>query len=471
MGQEITKLQFRTTDFEQFVQNLEVETDKLSQLFATNAFQCDHPIGGFELEAWLIGADGLPVPENEKFLKRLANPEIVPELSRFNFEINVQPRALRGKALSRFNQNLAGNWQHCRRVARECDTDVMIIGVHPCIHEHQLTLINMSQSQRYRALNNQILALRQQQPIDIDIKGREHLSLLHNDVMLEAAATSFQIHVQIKQHLAVRAYNIAQIISAPLVALSANSPYVFGVDLCDESRILLFEQSIDLGKQYKKRVCFGDRYIQNSLFNCFKENLVDYPVLLPELQSKNDSQLPHLCLHNGTIWRWNRPLIGFDPKGNPHLRIENRVAPAGPTVLDMMANAAFFWGLLTKLVTESDSIEFEIPFKAAKHNFYAAVKRGLKCKLRWRDNKIHRCSDLLLKECIPLAKEGLEQLGIDKADAKSFISIVEDRVGSQQNGALWQRAWVKKHGKDMRNLSLAYLENQHRGQPVHEWNL
>lgn len=471
MGQEISSRRFSPDDFTEFTTRLQNETRQLARLFRENAFHCDQPVGGFELEAWLVDRQALPVPENADFLERLANPEVVPELSRFNFEINVEPLALRQGALSKFHRNLEKNWAHCRDVATKNDIDVMTIGIHPALRENQLTLKNMSESQRYRALNQQVLELRDKEPITLDIRGREHLNTTHRNVMLEAATTSFQIHLQVQQDQAVRAYNAAQIVSAPLVAISANSPYVFGSDIWDESRIPVFEQAVDTGAAAeRRRVTLGRRYVRGSLLNCFKENLNHYPVLIPS-DFDDDGTLPHLRLHNGTIWRWNRPLIGYDASGRPHLRIENRVIPSGPTIVDMIANAAFFWGLVEVLIRRPTAPECQLRFAAMRENFYAAVRESLDCSLVWLDGKKMPADQLILRELLPLAKAGLESLEISSNDIKKYLGIIESRAGVKQNGARWQRAWVARHGRDMGQLSAAYLERQQTGKPVHEWTV
>lgn len=470
MGQEISSRRFSPEDFTRFATRLQNETRQLGRLFRENAFHCDRHVGGFELEAWLVDRHAQPVPENVEFLDRLANPEVVPELSRFNFEINVEPLVLRQGALSKFHHNLEKNWTHCRDVATKSNIDVMTIGIHPALRENQLTLKNMSESQRYRALNKQVLEMRDREPITLDIPGREHLNTTHRNVMLEAATTSFQIHLQVHQEQAVRAYNAAQIVSAPLVAISANSPYVFGSDIWDESRIPVFEQAVDTGEVEPRRVTLGRRYVRGSLFNCFKENLKHYPVLIPS-DFDDDGSLPHLRLHNGTIWRWNRPLVGYDTGGRPHLRIENRVIPSGPTIVDMIANAAFFWGLVEALIRQPVAPESRLRFAAMRENFYAAVRESLDCSLVWLDGKKISADQLILRELLPLAKMGLESLEISAKDIKKYLGIIETRATVKQNGAHWQRAWVARHGRDMGQLSAAYLERQQTGKPVHEWTI
>jgi len=295
-----------------------------------------------------------------------------------------------------------------------------------------------------------------------------------------STATTFQIHLQVPPQLAVRAYNASIIASAPLVAVSANSPYLFGHDLWAETRIPLFEQSVEVGGYEEnahgpmRRVSFGSGYARASLQEVFTENLDHFPALLPVLFDEPPERLAHLRLHNGTLWRWNRPLIGFtsSPQGDrPHLRIEQRVVPAGPTIADTVANAAFFYGLCQALSQRDEGAETRLPFTTARDNFYAAARHGLDAQLTWLDGNKQPVQSLLLKTLLPLAAQGLETQGIERNEAEHYLGIIESRVKNACNGAAWQRAYVARHGPDMQALLAAYLERQHNGVAVHEWDI
>lgn len=473
MGQEIPRSYFSADDFEAFDRRLCTETDYLERCFREEQFSCLHNVGGFEIEAWLVNRKtALPRAINEEFLQKFGDPNVVSELALFNVEFNVQPQILKGRALQLLHEDLSGTWQQGRAVAGELNADLMIIGIHPGVKDEELTLKNMSHSKRYDALNRRVLAMRQGQPLKLEIHGREFLDSTHYDVMLEAAATSFQIHLQVRPEKAVRAFNASQIVSAPLVAASANAPYVFGHDLWDESRIPLFEQAVDVGDSQNKRVTFGHDYVEGSLFNCFRENLECYPALLPMCDTDEPVEnMAHLRLHNGTIWRWNRPLIGFDDEGTLHLRIENRVAPAGPTITDMLANAAFYWGLVRTLTDRTQVPEQQLPFPVVRQNFYNAAHYSLGSSLQWLDGELYPVKELILHQLIPMATEGLQELQIDADDCHHYLDIIRERVLRDQNGALWQRKWVAKHGNDMQKLSNAYFQRQNTGIPVHEWDI
>jgi gamma-glutamyl:cysteine ligase YbdK (ATP-grasp superfamily) len=470
MGEEISNSRFTQHDFTEFHARLIKESGLLRQWFAEHCFSRAQPTGGFEVEAWLIDRQARPVPFNESFLDLLKSPLVVPELAQFNVEINTAPLLLGGDSLRKMQANLTATWERCNQAAFALDMELLMVGILPTVLESELNLNNMSSKERYRALNEQVFRLRRHKPIPLNIEGLDHLLATHTDVMLEAAATSFQIHLQVSQQQSVRFYNAAMVVSAPMVALAANSPYLFGRDLWDETRIPLFEQAVGLTNEKMNRVSFGSGYVRESLLEHFLENL-DSSTLLPMLIHEPARQLSHLRLHNGTIWRWNRPLIGFDTDGTPHLRIEHRVLPAGPSLIDVIANAAFFFGLLRALGTAPLAPESLLSFQQARENFYAAAKNGLNCSVVWLNGRSVSVRQLLLEELVPLARRGLEDAGFLRDDITLYLSVIEGRLASGQNGAAWQRAYVKKHGKDMLQLTCAYRDHQRSGEPVHQWTL
>ena len=475
MGQEIGTEHFSQADFERYYAALQQETGLLRQWFESGAFSSTRDIAGFELEAWLVDGAGSPAPVNEAYLARLGDELVTPELSRFNVELNVTPEQLSGAALTRLHDDLAGNWRRCSQVAAELDVDLVMVGILPSVREDQLTLSNMSRMKRYRALNEQIFRQREGRPLQLDIVGREHLRTTHYNVMLEAATTSFQIHLQLDPASAARHYNAAIIASGPMVAVSANAPYLFGHDLWDETRIPLFEQSVEVGgyegaaQGPLRRVSFGSGYVRHSLYECFAENLEHFPILLPEHYDTPPEAMQHVRLHNGTIWRWNRPLIGFDDDGCPHLRLEHRVVPGGPSIPDEIANAAFFYGLVHELARADTPPEQLLPFAQARDNFYAGARLSLDAGMTWLDGRHGPCRTLVLEVLLPMAREGLDRLGVDAADSRRWLDIIAERVGLHRHGAAWQRQWVAVHGRDFQALTLAYAEQQHQGLPVHQW--
>ena len=470
MGQEISSRHFRHQDFQRFGAALAKEMVLLHSWFAEGRFSSRHAIGGLELEAWLIDAAAEPLSINEAYLQRLAMPTVVPELSRFNIELNVAPQTLAGDGLIRLDRELRATWRRCAAVAADMEASVLAVGILPTVNDHHLVFANMSAMQRYHALNEQVMRLRRGRALTLNISGHEHLQSKHHDVMLEAAATSLQVHLQVTADSAARYYNAAIIASAALVAASANSPYLFGKDLWDETRIPLFEQAVDLGAP-ARRVTFGSDYAKDGLACCFHENSEHYPVLLPLTVDEPPEHMAHLRLHNGTIWRWNRPLLGFDDDGTPHLRIEHRVIPAGPTFTDMLANIAFFYGLCTALATRPTAPETVIPFATARDNFYEAARRGLDSVVHWDDGRRWPIGQLLQKELLPMARQGMEHLGVDAASIGAHLDLIEARVAGGQNGTAWQRKFVRHHGRDMQALTLAYQERQRSDEPVHRWDV
>ena len=327
MGDEIERRYFGADDFSEFRRRLDAETALLRQQFQAGEFSDRGDVAGFELEAWLVDERGDPVPENDCYLAALDNPLVVPELAAYNVELNGSPTALIGRVFSRLHDELTATWQACRNAARARSCQVVAIGILPTVDESKLTSDYMSRMVRYQSLNDRIMALRDGKPLVVHIEGETELDTTHHDVMLEAAATSFQIHLQCKPERSVRDFNASIIASAPMVAACANSPFLFGHALWDETRIPLFEQAVDVTDRYLSRVSFGSGYVRESLLEIFEENQREHLILIPALRDDPPSKFSHVRFHNGTVWRWNRPLIGIDNEpGLPHIRIEHRVS-------------------------------------------------------------------------------------------------------------------------------------------------
>jgi gamma-glutamyl:cysteine ligase YbdK (ATP-grasp superfamily) len=344
------------------------------------------------------------------------------------------------------------------------------IGTLPTIREQDLSLRNVSAENRYLALNEQVLALRGRRAIDIDIAGRDRLVTSHSDVMLEAATTALQVHLQCPASQAAGLYNASVVLSAPLVALAANSPFLFGHELWEETRIPLFEQAVDTATPHA-RVTLGTGYLGHPA-DYFRENVDRYPPLLPLAHDAPAKRLDHLRLHNGTIWRWVR-LLAFDetPECEAHLRIEQRVMPAGPTIGDMIANLTVYVGAAYALVAGGRRPEVTIPFAAARENFYAAARDGLRARLTWLDGRMHDARRLVLEEILPLARSGLELMGVERSEAARHLDVVTARVDTGRTGAWWQREHAHRHGRDFERLVADYVARAHTGRPVHTWDL
>lgn len=472
MGEELKTSSFDDADFAEFVRRLRAETD-LVQAWERDGKLSDGPVSaGFELEAWLVDFEARPSAQNVSFIAAVDNELVVPELSRFNIEFNGDPQRLTGDGLSRLHTELADLWRHAVRVADKSQLRLAMIGILPTVKDSDLCVANMSDSKRFKALNEQVFRLRKGRPLNLKIEGEDILDNHHYDVMLEAGATSFQIHLKLPVGREVDYYNASKLVSAPLVAVSANSPYLFGKNLWAESRIPLFEQAVSVGDwDYAERVTFGVRYIEKYLSEVFLANRQRYPVLLPQVRDRPVEKLDHLRLQNGTIWRWNRPLIGWDDDGTPHYRIEQRVVPAGPTVADSMANAAFYYGLVTYLAEHETRPHERAQFFTSRDNFYAAAQHGLDAWIRWDHMDDLPIDKLILDTFLPMAEEGLVDLAIDAKDIQRYLGIIEGRCRNKQNGANWQRSFAKKHAVGMEEMLEAYLLRQETAIPVHEWTL
>ena len=470
VGQEIDRARFEPRDFERFARSLGSETQALGALLEAGGLSAQGDVGGLEVEVWLVDADGFPSPLNEPVLERLADPNVVHELSKFNIELNVQPQRIAGDGLRRLEADLAATTRACDAVAGALGVSVVAIGILPTVTDAALCPQNMSTSARYRALNEQVLRLRRGRPIELHLVGVESLRSSHADVMLEAAGTSLQVHLQVPVATAARTMNAASIVSAASVAIAANAPFLFGRRLWAETRIPLFEQAVDVGGP-ERRVTFGSSYVRASLMELFVDNEAHYAPILPIALAPEAGRFAHLRLHNGTIWRWNRPLVGFDDDGTPHLRIEHRPMAAGPSVLDMAANMAFFLGTAAWHAQCDSAPEQVLPFSTAKQNFYEAARLGLAARVDWLDGKRWELRRLVLDVLLPLAQHGLEQLGVRRAEIDRYLAVIEARASTGQTGSAWQCAFVERYGADFGALVRAYRERSSAGEPVHGWGL
>lgn len=476
MGQGISRSSFSETEHAEFRSRLRCETAVLKRWFEERAFlHCERPTTGLELEAWLIDQDGLPAPHNAEFIAAVADPRVVPELSKFNFELNAEPQPLVPDFLERTQCSLEELWRSCAAVARARQLDIVAIGILPTVRDEMLQPDWMSDGERYRALNREIFRLRGAAPLHIDIAGADRLEYHCNHVMLEAACTSLQGHLRVRQDQALRFYNASIIAAAPLVAASANSPFLYGKSLWAETRVPAFEQAtahhsfVDPEGRQVRRVTLGTGYVRHSLLELFLENL-GYPALLPML-ADGEAKLGHLRLHNGTIWRWVRPIIGFEPDGTPHMRLELRVMPAGPTIADSIANLALCYGLVFALGQESTPPEQEISFEDARENFYACARDGLAARVHWR-GKLVGMQALLLEQLLPAAKSALARDGVDsQALEYYFDGLLRPRLISGLTGERWQRSFIEIKGADFQGLLQRYAELQWAGAPVHTWHV
>lgn len=477
MGRDIKNTTFSREDFQAFSARLKRETDLLKRWWTEGQLAADPPQIGLELEAWLVDASGRPAPRNAEVIAQAQEPLLTTELAQYNLELNTTPLPLAGQPFTALRRELEQVWGRVSAAAVQQQARLAMIGILPSVRQEDLNLGRMSRLNRYQALNEQVLLLRNQRPLQLDIEGVEHLVLRHADVMLESATTSLQLHLQATAATAPRLFNAAVMASAATVAIAANSPFLFGRQLWEETRIPLFEQAVAVTPQHGghpgpfSRVGFGSGYGRDALYGFFVENRQHYPVLLPVQLDEPEERLPHLTLHNGTIWRWNRPLVGFNAAGQPHLRIEHRVMAAGPSLVDTLANAVFFYGLVHGLAESDEGADSRLPFPQAERNFYTAARYGLKADVDWLGSTHGRLDQLILQQLLPLAARGLQLAGVDDPEARAGLEIIEQRVGSGMTGSAWQQAFIQRRGRDFDALVARYLENQEAGEPVHRWPL
>lgn len=481
MGNEVNSFSYSAEDVVAFEKRVQEETDLLKTWFDQNKFQSDVCKTGIELEAWLTNENMLPDPYSETFLEKLNHPQVVPEIAKFNFEINSEPYETQGNVFSKLEDELKDLWHKCINVASADNKVSLLVGTLPTLRAHMLSLEYLASKNRYRIMNDQVMKLRDRKPLFIRLEGKDSLQMHMDSVIAECAATSLQIHLTINQEDAKRYYNASMIASPFMVALCANSPYFFGKELWDESRIAVFEQSVDLESKCKKnsnettvkRVSLGNKYLKESLFELFEENIDYYPTLLAELDESSDpSELKHLKLHNGTIWRWNRPILGEGKDGQPHLRIEQRTPSSGPTLVDSVANAAFYIGLVDYLATLETPPEDQLCFNDLKNNFYRASRQSLYSKVTWIDGEDHNIRLLIQNELFPHVKKALLARGIDEAEVSYYMDeVIYPRLTKCVNGSIWQKAFIHMHGKRFQELLETYVRNQSRNLPVHMWGL
>lgn len=446
-----------------------------------------HRIGA-EQELFLVDAAGRPVPLALDVLNRIDDPHYTTELGLFNLEINLDPIPFGGDCLSRLERHLTASLAELRAVARQCGVELVLTGILPTLRKSDLAASNMTPKPRYRALNTALSLLRGGD-YEFQLKGADELSIRHDSVMLEAACTSFQIHYQVSPAEFARCYNIAQAVTAPLLAAAANSPILFGRRLWRETRIPLFQQAVDTRspglhmRERAARVSFGRQWVHDSLLELVQEDLARFRVLVGSADSEDSvrllrqGKLPELHalrVYIGTVYRWNRGCYGVGG-GRAHIRIENRVLPSGPTVVDEVANAAFFLGLLRGGPDVFGDVTERLSFRDAEANFLAAAQAGLNAQFTWLDGSVVPARDLILGDLLPLARVGLRTAGLHMSDVDRYLDIIEQRVTSRRTGA----AWLLDSLAGMRTadtpesplgaLTVATIRRQWEGAPVHEW--
>jgi len=443
---------------------------------------------GAEQEMFIVDKTWGPAPGVLPMIEKLADPHYTTELGQFQIEANCDPQELTGHGLSQMHAQLDDLVDRARNAAHELGLDVVLMGILPTMRKADLGLHNMVPSPRYMALNQAVTALRGG-TFEFSIKGLDELIIEHDSVMLESCNSSFQVHLQVAPSEFARLYNIAQLLAGPIMSISANSPILFGRRLWAETRIALFRQAVDTRshthhiRETEARVSFGTRWVKSSVLEIFREDIARFRALVgsdleEDAMAKLDrGELPSfkaLRLHNGTIYRWNRACLGATGD-KPHLRIENRVLPAGPSTLDEIANAAFWVGMMTELGAREEDITKRMDFDQAGANFYTAAREGLTAHFVWLDGQDISARDLVLDRLLPVAEAGLRRQNVADEDIKKYLSVVDARVRSVRTGARWQwSSWNSLRDRatpaERSNaIVAATLARQQTGRPVAEW--
>lgn len=472
-----------------FARRLIHDVRALERMLDEEMFETDTRRIGAEQELFLVDHRGEAAPVIESIMEQNTDPRIVRELTRFNAEFNMDPLVYGGDCFSKMESATASLLTDVRALAREQGAEPILVGILPTAHLANFSMDFMTPKPRYYALNDAITRLRGGAG-RYQIRGLDELFVKHDSIMLEGCNTSFQTHFQVTPDEFPRFYNIAQAVAAPCLAASTNSPLLFGKRLWRETRIALFQQAVDTRssnlylREMSPRVHFGSQWVQESVTEIFKEDISRFRVLLATefednpLQQLDEGRIPNLTalqLHNGTVYRWNRACYGITD-GKPHLRIENRILPSGPTVADEMANAVLWYGLVTGMADHYHDVAEVMDFDDAHHNFIAAARHGLASQFSWIDGSKRPARSLLLETLLPMARDGLDTSGISTDDIDRYLGIIEARVASGQTGSQWQLDSLASMEGGTRTERLSgvtrgMVQRQIEGEPVHTWTL
>ncbi|MGV0047689.1 glutamate--cysteine ligase [Mycobacterium colombiense] len=489
MGEEVKRTTYDSAHRREYRRKVALCLDAFETMLAQSSFDSEQPLTGMEIECNLVDADYQPAMSNRHVLDAIGDPAYQVELGAYNIEFNVPPRPLPGHTSLDLEAEVRASLNEAENKAGAAGgAHIVMIGILPTLMAEHLDHGWMSESKRYAALNESIFSARGED-IPINISGPEPLSWHTATIAPESACTSMQLHLQLDPGTFAANWNAAQIVAGPQLALGANSPFFFGHRLWAETRIELFAQSTDTrpdelkSQGVRPRVWFGEQWI-DSVLDLFRENIRYFPSLLPEVSDEDPvaelaagriPQLSELRLHNGTVYRWNRPVYDV-VDGRPHLRLENRVLPAGPTVVDMLANAAFFYGMLRSLSEADKPLWTVMDFGVAEANFMAAALDGIDAGLHWPGQGDVTARELVLDTLLPIADEGLQRWGVDAEVRDRFLGVIEGRARTGRNGASWQVSTVRalQDGGMSRPAALAemlrrYCDHMHANEPVHTW--
>lgn len=489
MGEINVKSVVKQKDLNEFTKLLLQDVKALDRMLREGYFEESKPRIGAEQEICLIDGHFKPAPCVMDLLEKLNQDFFTTELARFNLEANLSPHYFEKDCFSKLEKQILTLLDELRTESTRIGVDYVITGILPTIRKFDLGLENMTPLKRYSALINALNRLRGK-VYELRVRGIDELLVKHDSAMLEACNTSFQVHLQVNPSDFVTMYNNAQVLTAPVLALASNSPMLFGKRLWRETRVALFQQSIDTRitsehlRDRSPRVIFGTKWLENSILDLYKEDILRFRIMLmtgqedDALASLDQGMIPKLralTIHNSTVYRWNRPCYGLDKEGKPHLRIENRALPAGPTVIDEVSNAAFWLGLMAGFSDEYKDVTKVMDFDDAKANFFAAAREGMETELSWVNGRKIPVSELIKKELLPIARAGLEKREITTRDIERYLTVIEARNESRQNGSTWILNSFSKLSKEANReevsiaITSAMASNQKKEKPVHTW--
>lgn len=493
MGTQIVSRLSTKDQRQKFIKSLLSDVRSLEYMLEHKWFEGGITRFGSELEMVLVDNKTLK-PNNiaMEVIDKMKSPKwLETELAQFNLELNLTPREMTGGNFSLMEKEIHTYLNKLEKTLKTFDSTYVLTGILPTLQKFHLNQENLTPRKRYYALIDAIKQLGMGKDVELKIFGIDELFVRHDTPLLEAANTSWQIHYQVDAEDYVKMYNIAQTLAAPSMAVAANSPLVFGKRLWHESRIATFEQALDTRtthdhmREQSTRVSFGKDWIHNSILDIYKEDIARFKVLLSteiendsweQIQKKITPNLDALLVHNSTVYRWNRPQYGISGNGQPHLRIENRVMPSGPTIPDQMANAVFWLGMMKGMGNQYKDIRKHIDFSALRDNFGRAARVGLEAEFTWFKGKKLRITELIKKELLPLAKAGLKSCKINTADIDKYLGIINERVKKKTNGAIWildsySNLLKNKVSKDetLSVLTYSIMKNQKTNVPVHKW--
>ncbi|MBY0378737.1 MAG: hypothetical protein K2Q33_09280 [Gammaproteobacteria bacterium] len=437
-----------------FLWQLRKETELLRCAFRDGAFANEGFDVGFEIEFHLLDEKQKPKRVSLEILKQINKPFMVSESYSSMMEFNSKHFPIAGSGLLEAHHHLISIWKRCLRICKKNKVDLVAIGSLPTFSIEDMDEKYVTALTRYQVLGEQLKKLYPDPEKTL--------------VSRMGSSSAFHIHFRIPVTKAVDYYNAANIATAPLLAIAGNGPYFLQQRLWEESRIYLFESSSGHSAHKKGRAFFGDHYLRKTFYNLFKENL-KIPPLLNRLCVKTEDPFWHLMLHNGTIWRWNRPVISLHDQGPLHVRIEHRSLPSGPTIIDMLANA-FFWIGLTKVI--GDDIESYMAcstFRQVRNNFYNAAQYGLEKSFMWPTIGKIQPQELILNHLLPLAYRGLESLDITPILIKDYLNIIRDRALNGQTGSRWQQKFMAHHPGAWAEMMEAYAMEQKKDKPISKW--